>query len=364
LATYNTQAEYNAVVQSMIAVGATASLIGARRDPGQQTYYWGAGELRGRTFLVDNGATFTCAQEYCLPDTSDLLSVTQDQLQIGVNLVIYNVGPSQQLISELVPTEGGFCYTIEYSDVLAVANSQTASTANPTLFYLHEPLPYFQMEEALIKQGRFIARVFDSTQNQWIQEEFQCEHIKIWLGYYAEEDVLRLASGPDDGQIIASAADQNCDVYCNFNAPQKFEEDESVYLDSQTGIWFMHSRSARFWALSDSEVCPSNVPAGFTAVCTNSTSNDWYEVLPSAQAAAQIESGASFYPGGPFFFNVDFDQYALYFDCNCKTDYRIRLPCLGSSDIANCVLVGTSDVSTENSSYSTHSSLKHTSMDV
>jgi len=331
LATWDSQAELDAILESMYQVGSLYSTVGLRLNGG--FFEWAVGRRTGQQVIDARGAPYVCVQDFCIYiDAELLLQYSEDQ--VGMNLVLYRY--AGEYVVQLAPATGANCYTVEFPGFLDIPSINGA----PPVTLWPVPLTWFDIEEAMINDHGYLARIQTAEQNEAIRQHFTCGRFYIWLGYYARNDVLRLGAGPDSGKIIMHSRDRQCDegYFCNFNGPQDFEEDEAVAMNSQTGYWELRNPRARVLGFIEREVCPQ-ANGGQTFICQIVQGVGIYkDTVASDEANRLIDSGNAILPGGPFRLVIDEESYVMYFDCDCQTDSRVNTACLISGNLEECAV--------------------------
>jgi len=341
LATYSTEEEFNAIVQSIIDAGGSAAIIGGRRDPTGSAYQWATGTIRGQNWIDPYDSTSgadprgaRCNQQFCLRDMLNARPIT-DVSQVGMALVV-----TDQLNPLLVPSSGADCYTVEINTVSYIANVD----GGPPLQVVPALLNFDTHQRNAIMASSYIARVSSATQNQWIKDELQCGVFNVWLGYETStvSHDLRLSAGPGEGTIIEPAGSTVCTgtYYCNLPNSAITLSDAAVKFLSTTGAWSMAAQSTTASALRQSDVCPNlngQVPmCAITSTSSSATSGITLQYMNPTTAATQYALSNAFYAGGPFQKTVSGTTYLFYFDCNCNTDYRVDKGCLASTNPSLC----------------------------
>jgi len=325
LATYSTEEEFNAIVQSILTAGGTSSVIGGRRFSSSD-YQWGTGTIRGQNWIEPFDATTggtvgraSCLQAFCLRDMANAQPITNVN-QVGMSIVVTN-----QLNPLLVPSSGADCYTVEINAVSFIASVDGGQPLE-----IIPALANFDTHQSnAILASKYLARVSSATQNQWIKDELQCAPFSVWLGYETSTLTtdLRLSAGPNEGMIIEPAGSTACvGYYCNLGAGMITLKDAAAKFASATGDWSMALQSTTASGLREYDICST---ANGVPVCVPQASNNWLQYMTASAASRQTQLGLAFYAGSYYQKTISGVYYLYYFDCFCRTDYRVNLACLG-----------------------------------
>lgn len=383
LATYETSTQLASLMSTAITASAGKAysfFLGAQKEPNSNTFIWAVGPRRGQPFFSANVISyydtthsfydinyesgFICHQAYCFePHKFEGYKLVYDATTEAIAFVYvtdYNVEPFEAAATVTY-------LAIEYEN----PGGFIANALGGSKFSISFPTTaYYDANQAAIAQGTYLARISSQTQLNWILDEVQCvaAGTQYWLGYevdYVTGDVI-FSAGPSQAQVLYDSA-IGCvtDVFCPYTpskkrgassfsyVPHYYQDKRALVLDVTSKTFKDITTGSTAGFIVQAEYCSINSNNFFrfnfaenvavdTRVCTPNPSTNWANSLPDFDGRHDVFNDHSFFAGSAQTFVNDLYttpvKKTLYFDCNCRTDPKIDLACLGSDAFPGCDL--------------------------